>query len=104
MKTSIFLLAMAFGLAACSPDFAKEEQDLANPANCATAEGDIRVLENEKAHVGQEMLAGVNIFVPAAIVVGVATGNQEEKLEIAGGEYNTKIEAKIAEIKGACGL
>jgi hypothetical protein len=104
MKTSAIIVATTLALAACSQDFAKEEQSLANPANCATAEGDIRVLEDEKAHVEQEMASGIFIFVPAAVVVGVVSGTQEERLEMAGGEYNKKIDAKIAEIKGTCGL
>jgi hypothetical protein len=104
MKTSVVIVATTLTLAACSQDFAKEEQDLANPASCATAEGDIRVLKNEKAHVDQEMASGIFIVVPAAVVVGVLSGTQEERLEMASGEYNAKIDAKIAEIEGTCGL
>jgi len=50
------------------------------------------------------MLAGVSYFAPAGLVLGVATGTEDEKLEVAGGEYNNKIDAKIAEIKSTCGL
>jgi hypothetical protein len=104
MKTSALILATAFALAACSQQFAKEDEHLTNPVNCATADGDIRVLESEKAHVEQEMASGVFVVVPAAIVVGVATGTQEQRLEMAGGEYNAKIDAKIADIRGTCNL
>ena len=64
----------------------------------------MRMLESEKAHVGKEMLAGVSSFAPAGFVLGIATGTEGEKLEVAGGEYNKKIDAKIAEIKSTCGL
>ena len=106
MRTSATLLATALVLAACgsAEKFSKTDQDVAQPVNCATAEGDMRVLESEKAHVEQEMANGVFVVVPAAIVVGVASGTQEDRLEIAGGEYNAKIDAKVAEIKTTCGL
>jgi len=106
MKAHVIIVVATLALAGCgsAEKFQKTEQDVAQPVNCATAEGDIRVLENEKAHVEQEMANGVFAFVPAAIVVGLATGTEDERLEIAGGEYNAKIDAKIAEIKTACGL
>ena len=103
MKALLTAVVVTVALAGCTERFAKEEQDVAKPVNCATAEGDIRVLESEKAHVAQEMASGVFSFVPAAIVYGVVTGTEEERLEIAGGEYNERIDAKIAEIKAACG-
>lgn len=104
MKAIVAAVVATIALAGCTERFAQEEKDVAKPVNCATAEGDIRVLESEKAHVAQEMASGVFSFVPAAIVYGVVTGTEEERLEIAGGEYNEKIDAKIAEIKAACGV
>lgn len=102
-RMALVLVSMVM-LSACSEKFAEEERDVAKPVNCATAEGDIRVLESERAHVAQEMAAGVFTFVPAAIVYGVVTGTEQERLEVAGGEYNEQIDAKIAEIKAACGV
>ena len=104
MRSVLAALFAAVALTGCTERFAQEEKDVAKPVNCATAEGDIRVLESEKAHVGQEMASGVFTFVPAAIVYGVVTGTEGERLEIAGGEYNEKIDAKIAEIEETCGL
>ena len=104
MKTLLAAVVAIVALAGCTERFAQEEKDVAKPVSCATAEGDIRVLESEKAHVAQEMASGVFSFVPAAIVYGVVTGTEEERLEIAGGEYNEKIDAKIAEIKATCGV
>ena len=104
MKTPITVLLIALAVAACSPQSKEAKQAMAKPVNCATAEGDLRMLEGEKAHVGEEMLAGVSAFAPAGLVLGVATGTEDEKLEVAGGEYNKKIDAKMAEIKSTCGL
>ena len=102
MQRCLAVFVVTLGLGGCADRFAQEEKDVARSVNCATAEGDIRVLESEKAHVGQEMASGVFTFVPAAIVYGVATGTEGERLEVAGGEYNEKIETKIAEIKSTC--
>ncbi len=75
-----------------------------HPVNCPTAEGDIRALENEKAHVGEQIVKGVTAILPAGFVLGMVTGTEEEKLEIASGEYNEKIDMRIAEIKDTCGI
>ena len=75
-----------------------------HPVNCATAEGDIRVLESERAHVGEQIFKGVTAIAPAGFVLGMVTGTEGDKLEIASGEYNEKIEKRIAKIKSTCGL
>ena len=80
------------------------EQDLKQPANCATAEGDIRALQHEKTHVQQQIAAGITAIVPIGLVVGVVTGTEGTRFEMATGEYNKKIDAKIAEIKQTCGV
>ena len=104
LTRSLLIVGVAILMVACSPQSKEAKQEMAKPVNCATAEGDIRMLESEKAHVGKEMLAGVSSFSPAGFVLGIATGTEGEKLEVAGGEYNKKIDAKIAEIKSTCGL
>lgn len=104
MKIVIAAAAIAVVLTGCTQEIRQEQQDVVKPVNCATAEGDLRVLESEKAHVAEEMVQGVLMFVPASLAYGVATDTEEARLEIAGGEYNKKIDAKIAEIKAACGV
>lgn len=91
-------------LAACAPISKQAKQDLSQPVNCATAEGDIRILESEKAHVASRVVAGVTAVQPAGAVIGIATGTEGDKLDVATGEYNHKIDAKIAEIKRVCGV
>ena len=49
-------------------------ESLDQPINCATAEGDIRVLQSEKAHVGQQIASGLTAIAPAGIVMGVLAG------------------------------
>jgi hypothetical protein len=51
-------------------------QSLKQPINCATAEGDIRVLQNEKTTVVSQMAQSLTAVAPAGIVVGVLTGTE----------------------------
>jgi hypothetical protein len=48
--------------------------------------------------------AGVTAIYPGSLVVGLATGVEGTKLQVATGEYNQKIDARIAEIKQTCGV
>ncbi len=90
--------------AGCSPISQQAEQNLARPIDCRTAPGDIRVLQSEKANVLQQIASGVTAIQPAAAVIGVASGTEGAKLEVASGDYNRMIDEKIAAIKKACGL
>jgi len=65
----------------------------------ATAEGDIRVLQSEKAHVGQQIASGLPAIAPAGIVMGVLAGTEGTKLQVATGDYNGKIDDRIAAIR-----
>jgi len=77
---------------------------MAQPVNCRTAPGDIRVLEGEKAHVTKQVASGVTAVAPAGAVMGILTGTEDDKLEVATGQYDKQIDQKIAEIKRVCGL
>jgi len=101
----IFGTMLLFSVAAaCSPISQQAQQDLAKPVNCPTAEGDIRVLQSEKAHVMTQIASGVTALVPAAAVMSVVTGSEKAKLQVATGEYNRAIDDKIATIKKTCGV
>ena len=104
MKYSAMAGVLFLTLAACSPISQQAQQDLARPINCATAEGDVRVLRSEKAHVVAQIAAGVTALVPAAAVMSVATGSEVAKLQVASGDYNKAIDDKIALIKKTCGV
>jgi hypothetical protein len=94
------LLAVA-GMTSCATEYKKTEENLNKPPiNCFTAEGDIRVLQSEKANTLQQMAAGLQ----TSIVVGLITGTSKTSAQVESGEYNRMIDARIAEIKSVCGL
>ncbi len=91
-------------IAGCAAPISKEaKQSLKKPVNCATAEGDLRVLENEKAHAGNQAVAGVSAIAPIGLVAGLVSGTEGDRIKVATGEYQKHIETKIAEIKKTCG-
>jgi hypothetical protein len=110
MNTTICRTILALGSIAllssgCAMMFEEEEQAAQKmPVNCATAQGDIRLLQSEKAHVVQQIAMGATAIYPAGLVMGIVTGTETTKLQVATGEYNGMIDRKIAEIKGACGV
>ena len=108
MKTTIVLMIVAIGLlvvqCGCAGKYKKAEQDMKKPINCATAEGDIRMLQHEKAHVTDQILQGVSSISPAGAVVGLAKGTEGTSLNVTTGKYNKMIDERIAEIKAHCGI
>jgi hypothetical protein len=103
MKKELSVIFAALTFAGCALQERRVEQSLTAPISCPTAEGDIRVLESEKVHVGRQIVAGVTSIVPAGIVVGLVTGTTGIKFRVATGEYNKKIDERIADIKRTCG-
>jgi len=111
-RTSIALvlpivIPIAFSIAAgCAVQQKHVEQQLASPApiNCATAPGDLRLLQSEKANVAERVAEGVTAIYPAAMVVGLVSGTEGTKLKVATGEYDKQIDQRIAEIKQTCGI
>jgi len=92
-------------MSGCAPPITQEaKQDLQRPINCTTAQDDIAVLQSEKSNVNQQMLAGVTSMVPAAAVMGLLTGRQEDREEVLTGQYNDMIDEKINGIRTTCGL
>ena len=104
MKKILLTVLAIVLVAACAPITQQEKQSLAKPINCATAEGDLRVLQSEKTNVAQEIANGVTAIVPAGAVIGIITGTETDKFKVASGDYNKMIDQKIAEIKQTCGL
>jgi hypothetical protein len=101
----ISLLALA-SWSGCAFQQKKVEKELANPAqiNCATADGDLRLLQHEKANLAARIAEGVTAIYPASLVVGLVAGTEGTKLKVATGEYNKMIDARMAEIKQTCGI
>ena len=105
MNKVILLGCVVMLMPACAPFKQKKVvEEMKQPINCATAEGDIRMLEQEKAHVAQRILECATAITPAGIVIGAVTGTEEVKLKVATGEYNKAIDKRIAEIKAQCGV
>jgi hypothetical protein len=99
-------LASVGVIVACAAQYQQQEAELQQPTpiNCRTAEGDMRMLQHEKAHVAQQIALGVTAISPAGMVVGLLTGTEQAKLQVATGDYNSMIDRRIAEIKSTCGL
>ena len=105
MNKVILLGCVVMLMPACGTFKAKKvEKEMKQPINCATAEGDIRVLQGEKAHVASEVANGVTAIIPASLVIGLVTLTEGEKVRIATGEYNKAIDKRIADIKAQCGV
>ena len=102
MKKILMTFMMVTLIAACAPITKQEKQELAKPVNCATAPGDLRVLQSEKASVAKMIADGVTAVFPAGAVIGILTLTEGDKLKVACGEYNSAIDKKIAEIKAQC--
>ena len=108
VSSVLMMLCLAMYVSGCAMSMKeqekKAEQDVKKPVNCATAEGDIRVLEGEKVHAAQQITAGISAIVPVGLVAGAATGTEGTKFKMATGEYNKALDKKIAEIKQECGI
>ena len=106
MKKLLAVILVLIVMPACAMSQRKVEKGLENAGapNCATAEGDLRVLRSEKANVAQRIAAGVTSIVPAGLVLGIVTGTVGTKARVAIGTYNEAIDQRIAEIESACGV
>jgi hypothetical protein len=105
MKAYLYMACAALLVAGCAaPDTKKAAASEAKPVNCATAEGDLRALNAEKAHVSTEIANGVGSIVPIGLVVNTVTGTEKARFEVGTGEYNKMIDDKMAQIKNTCGL
>ena len=106
-KTAVRMSLCAVGLATFVSGCAvTEKKDAAAaqamPVNCATATGDLRVLNNEKASTAAKIGNGISMIAPIGLVAGLVTGTEKTKYEVTTGEYNKALDTKIAQIKAAC--
>jgi hypothetical protein len=54
--------------------------------------------------VAERVAQGVTAIYPAGLIVGLLTGTEGTKIQVAAGEYNKKLDEKIAEIQSQCGV
>jgi hypothetical protein len=97
-------IVAVFTLASCAVQQKDVEKEMKQPINCSTASADLRVLQQEKAHVAEQIGEGVTAIVPISLVVGLVTDTEGTKIQVATGEYNKMIDKRIAEIKAQCGI
>jgi hypothetical protein len=107
IKASLFGAALcAFGLVALSGCAMQEKKEAAAaqamPINCATAPGDLRTLNSEKASTAAKVGNGISMVFPIGLVAGLVTGTEQTKYQVTTGEYNKALDTKIAQIKAAC--
>ncbi len=101
-----FTMVALLAVSGCAFQQKEVEQELKSPPpiDCRTAPGDLRLLRSEKAHVVQRIVEGATAIYPAGLVLGLVTGTEGTKLEVAIGEYNKQIDARIAAIQAQCGI
>ena len=107
MSRIVFVAMLsALLMGGCAMGQKKVMHTLENPApvNCATAEGDLRVLEGEKTHVAQQIVEGITSLTPAGAALGILTLTETTKWKVAVGKYNKMIDDRMARIKAECGL
>ncbi len=104
MNKSPLTLCLALVLAGCTSMSQEAKTIKKQPANCATAKSDIKVLEDEKASVSRQAASGVVSVMPSGMAMGVLTGTSRNRASVATGSYNQRLDDKIAEIKQTCGL
>jgi hypothetical protein len=96
----------AFSLVVLSGCAEQEKKEAAAaqamPISCATAPGDLRVLNSEKASTTSKIGNGISMIAPIGLVAGLVTGTEKTKYEVTTGEYNKALDTKIAQIKAAC--
>lgn len=99
-----FLLPAIVGLivVAMSGTAQAQSDPMTRPVNCSTADGDLRALYAEKAHAQSLQLLNITAVTPAGALLGLITGTETKKLEMLTGEYEQKIDARVAEIKKTC--
>jgi len=103
LSASIYALGLVVAVSGCAIKEKKEAAAAqAMPVNCATAPGDLRVLNSEKASTASKIGNGVSMIAPIGLVAGLVTGTEKTKYEVTTGEYNTALDTKIAQIKSAC--
>jgi hypothetical protein len=99
----VAVLALLAGCSAQAPAPEKQVQaNLAKTVDCSTAAADIKTLTSEKARTSQEIEDGAGSIIPIGAVAHIFGGSEKESMEIGTGEYNKKLDAKIADIKQQC--
>lgn len=106
MRQVALVVLLGFVLVGCASQQKKVEEELSeSPAvNCATAENDLKVLQDEKVSLVGKVGSGISMIAPVGLVVGILTGTQGTKFRVTTGKYNDMLDERITQIKQTCGL
>lgn len=105
LASCIFLLAFVSACSTQAPAPEKQVQaNLTKSIDCSNASADIKTLTGEKARTSQEIEDGATSIIPIGAVAHMFGGSEKQGLEIATGDYNKKLDAKITAIKAQCDL
>ena len=105
ITSAVLFIALVGGCSTQAPAPEKQVQaNLAKPVDCTTAAADINTLTSEKARTSQEIEDGASSIIPIGAVAHMFGGSEKDSLEIGTGEYNKKLDAKIAEIQMQCNI
>ncbi|MCB1688173.1 MAG: hypothetical protein KDI33_06795 [Halioglobus sp.] len=105
LTLSLITIALLAGCSSQAPAPEKQVQaNLAKPVDCSNAQTDINTLNSEKARTSQEVEDGASSIIPIGAVAHMFGGSESESFEIGTGEYNKKLDAKIADIKKQCNI
>lgn len=104
MPNRIVVALVAVGtLAGCAQTTQSDRADLLDrPIDCAVADVDIAALEAAIPGAGERAAAGVRLVVPLSRIAGRATGQLDDRREIASGRTEEELRARISEIEAAC--
>ncbi|HEX9125417.1 MAG TPA: hypothetical protein VF948_03375 [Methylomirabilota bacterium] len=110
MTRSVRIQPIALGLVVavsawgCASKYAKVEESFAQPINCSSAQADIAALEADKASKATQAAEGMKFALPTTIIMGAITGTAGSEYEVGTGEYNRKIDERMANIRSTCKL
>lgn len=99
-KTMVIILS-ALILGACAMRPSTEEIQAIKP-DCAKAEEQIAMLDEEMIRTHDRVLAGIGTIVPSAAVVSLLAGEWSNNKDVAIGTYEEVLNNKIEEIKRTC--
>ncbi|MDA1098648.1 MAG: hypothetical protein O2967_06640 [Proteobacteria bacterium] len=107
MKRKFEVFGHVTGLAAAimifaAPGIANAADDaktMDQPINCATAEGDLRVIESEKQHVKKQAVSGIFAITPAGFLLNAIAGATDKDGKAKHDDYNAHLDARAAAIK-----
>ena len=103
MKKSICIVSLVVLVIACAPVSKQTKEILKQPVSCSTAEADIKDIKEDRASAGKRIWQGLTSILPISAVISLVRGIYMDKIKVATGKYNKKIDEKVAEIKKECG-